>query len=133
MSEFRRSLQSILSSKSSWATTHRQRLMYGVNLNVLAERRAAWVFLVTDSVSRMQKSGTWIRFRILITRLPESRIQKYTSTEVRSRSQVLIWRLLLARRKDKRKKLGARQWQQPEVLNKEVNTGTQRLLNASIH
>ena len=81
----------------------------------------------------MQKSGTWIRFRILITRLPESRIQKYTSTEVRSRSQVLIWRLLLARRKDKRKKLGARQWQQPEVLNKEVNTGTQRLLNASIH
>ena len=34
MSEFRRSLQSILSSKSSWTTTHRQRLMYGVNLNV---------------------------------------------------------------------------------------------------
>jgi hypothetical protein len=31
-------LQSILSSKSSWTTTHRQRLMYGVNLNVLAER-----------------------------------------------------------------------------------------------
>ena len=39
MSEFRRSLQSILSSKSSWTTTHRQRLIYGVNLNVLAERR----------------------------------------------------------------------------------------------
>ena len=34
MSEFRRSSQSILSSKSSWTTTHRQRLMYGVNLNV---------------------------------------------------------------------------------------------------
>jgi len=30
VSEFRRSLQSILSSKSSWTTTHRQRLMYGV-------------------------------------------------------------------------------------------------------
>ena len=44
VSEFHRSLQSILSSKSSWITTHRQRLMYAVILNVLAERHAALHF-----------------------------------------------------------------------------------------
>ena len=47
VSEFCRGLQSILPSKSSWTTTHRQRLMYGVNLNVLAEMRAALHFKAT--------------------------------------------------------------------------------------
>ena len=58
MSEFRRSLQSILSSKSSWTTTHRQRLMYGVNLNVLAERRAALHFKATRLQARAVDATT---------------------------------------------------------------------------
>ena len=45
-------MQSILSSKSSWTTTHRQRLMYRVNSNVLAERHAALHFKVTQLQAR---------------------------------------------------------------------------------
>ena len=49
-SEFRRSMQSIIPSKLSWTTTHRQRLICGVNLNVLAERHAALNFMAIWSL-----------------------------------------------------------------------------------
>jgi len=71
VSEFRRSLQSILSSKSSWTTTHRQGLVYGVNLNVLAERRAALHFKATrlkacavDAASRIDASDVMKRWKL---------------------------------------------------------------------
>ena len=42
----------MLSSESSWTTTHRQRLMHGENLNVLAERHAALHFKATRLQAR---------------------------------------------------------------------------------
>jgi hypothetical protein len=46
------SLQSIFSSKLSWTTTHRQRLMYGVNMNLRVVRHAALYFMVTRLQAR---------------------------------------------------------------------------------
>ena len=65
MSEFRRSLQSILSSKSSWTTTHRQRLLYGVNLNVFFQLALTLLFdpneikMITTNQAKPARNIYW--------------------------------------------------------------------------